>query len=198
MDSPSSPPSAAALAREADAAEAAAAEDGATTRSPFKRLASRTLSDRWMQELQASPDDLARAPRVAVTSSDAQNATHADASPPCRAAVAACAAQSAREAKSIHFDAPGAAGGEDGAQAGGDGDPMCDEAPTLRGLRPSDAAPASPAHAERSGAFPTPWRAHAARDSLSLRFASRSGGSDAPFMPFCTPAPAVSQTRCRC
>jgi hypothetical protein len=75
---------------------------------------------------------------------------------------------------------------------------MCDEAPLTRSLRPSDAAPASPAHAERSGAFLTPARAHAPRAAASyaLRFAfsqrvlTRVRISRA--------APRVSQTRCRC
>ena len=37
-----------------------AEQEAPLTRSPFKRLASRTLSDRWMQELQTSPNDLVR------------------------------------------------------------------------------------------------------------------------------------------
>ena len=59
---PSSPLSAARAADAADAAlEAGAGDEAPLTRSPFKRLASRTLSDRWQQELAVSPNELARA-----------------------------------------------------------------------------------------------------------------------------------------
>ena len=150
---PESPPSAAARARAADAAAAALEEapsggDAATTRSPFKRLASRTLSDRWVQELQASPNDLVRARRSlcavraalrARALSDSRLACSLHARP-------RRAAQAAREAKSIHFDAGG---------AGGDGqadDLAAQHDDMAHCLSPADAAPASPAHAERSGA----------------------------------------------
>ena len=150
-----SPPSAAARARAADAAAAAMEEapgdDGAavTTRSPFKRLASRTLSDRWVQELQASPNDLVR--RVAC----AGERTEADSLARCVAHARPCrAAQAARETKSVHFDAGGADSDEQAAPAPQDEDmaSLRSAVPQLR-LSPGDAAPASPAHAERSGAF---------------------------------------------
>jgi hypothetical protein len=71
---------------------------------------------------------------------------------------------------------------------------MCNEAPLLRSLRPSDAAPASPAHAERSGACPTPCCARALKAAAAFRVSRQ--GSDS--VRICTRALPVSQMRCRC
>ena len=151
MEPPSSPLGAAALARAADEAAAAAAgggEDAAVARGPFKRLASRTLSDRWMQEQQASPDELVRAARAAAAPVTRNlHARLLTSLPPLRSRRR-CAAQAARENKSVHVDGGGEEGGERDAAAGGDGgggDPMTD-APLLR----LHVTPGS--HAERSGA----------------------------------------------
>ena len=160
---PEAPPRAAARARAADAAAAGLAEAPigdatATTRSPFKRLASRTLSDRWVQELQASPNDLVRACRgLLFRGSCRADRASSDSPPRCVAhARPRRAAQAAREAKSSHYDAGDADSDEQAAPAAqGDDDDTAklqsDDIAQLC-LSPGDAAPASTAHAERSGA----------------------------------------------